>query len=52
MYQVSYALFKVSPTMALAVGFEPTDVAAYCFQDSCHKPLDHTSMEAPHGIEP
>lgn len=30
--------------LAHSVGFEPTDVSAYGFQDRCHKPLDQLCM--------
>ena len=30
--------------LAQAVGFEPTGLSAFCFQDRCHRPLDHACI--------
>lgn len=30
--------------LAQAVGFEPTNLSAFCFRDRCHKPLDHACL--------
>lgn len=38
-----FSLLNYSP-MAEAEGFEPSDLAASCFQDRCLKPLGHASI--------